>query len=144
MEKMLAESDTPINVDEEDGASNEPRRIDTLLRVDSSTCLPGLQFVIPTADARRLGCKLRDALVGGRSGQYVLIDEVSPGLHVCLNIPELDGIFYKNGSVRGENLYRLLAKATPNDLEFSREWARKDWARNEALWGPLGKFLHKA
>lgn len=65
---------------------DETRRIAVLLPVSSRTRVPGLMYSVPSATALELVWTLAEALLGGRSGEYVMKEEIVPFEHKKLRI----------------------------------------------------------
>lgn len=118
-----AAAPTPSQTDDPDPSvshvEDEPRPIGDILLVDASTHLNGMQYFMHTVDALKLGWQLADAPGGGRSGQYVLVQESSPGRHAALTIPTLGPVFHKKQAVSRQP--RPLARSSKTKCHFVRQ-----------------------
>lgn len=140
MNKMIASEktkDMEVVMDSSDG--DEPRNLDEILHVDAQTRVEGMCYSVTVEEAKELGWSIIGAPTVGRSGKYVVIDEMAPNQHEFLSVPKLGPDFYSKGALVCKNIDRFLARAQPDPVNFAIDWMDKGWARNEDLWGNLGK-----
>lgn len=125
-------------------SAEEARRMAEFLPISDAAKVPGVCYSVPLAHARELGWASADVPVGGRSGEYLLVDEIAPGEHKLLEVKRPSPIFYANDALLLGNLDIALTRAFPSDIELVNEWAAKKWTEIPGTFGPLQERINAA